>query len=391
MKIYPTWLLILLAFAPDQVLFCQTQTLSSSDFSFTIQSSVLEEPRTFDVSLPSSYEGDSYYKDKHYPVVVLLDGPRLAPMFEQVLTNLSHPSVEKIPEMILVSVHNTNRTQDLLPFYDAWVEREGTLNFRTFLSEELLPEIDRRFRTLPSRLLVGHSHAGLFTLNAFLQEAPFQAFIAIDPNFLHQEKGLNKFLEHSLESSKALRGRVYIAKADNPFQPGFKETPIGLATQEFANLLARLPQQNVTSHLQWFEEEDHFSVPMIASYHGLRHVYRDYIYPLDKMVELKRATLKDYYAEISQGLGKGILPPAKVMHQIAEFLLHNQEREDLALLVLQFLHESYPTAHPVMIGLGEILSTQGKHKEAKQLFSKALELDPGNQYALTGLEMLPQE
>jgi predicted alpha/beta superfamily hydrolase len=53
-----------------------------------------------------------------------------------------------------------------------------------FLEKELIPEIDREFRTNSFSMLFGHSLGGLLVSHAYLQaESAFNAFIAIDPSF----------------------------------------------------------------------------------------------------------------------------------------------------------------------------------------------------------------
>lgn len=358
---------------------------------FTIQSTTLQEERTYTVQLPLSYPGDAYYHEKHYPVMVLLDGPRLLPLAGQVVHSLSQPSVEKIPEMIIVSVHNTDRNRDMIPIHTQLEEGNGTRNFRDFLVQELLAEIDQRYRTLNSRLLVGHSHAGLFVLNAFLHQAPFQAYLAIDPNFLNDDQGLNRLIKALAEDDDLLKGQVYIAKADNPFQPGFKETPIGLATQQFEKVLQSQSHQEMRSKTAWFEEEDHFSVPLIALYQGLRFLYQDYQYPLDQILDMTPESLREHYAKLSRDLGQGILPPAKVLHQISEFLDRSQGKPELAKTILDYLVDAYPNAHPLIIGLGELYAQAGQTQKARQHFTRALQLDPENEYALDGIQALKNE
>jgi predicted alpha/beta superfamily hydrolase len=86
---------------------------------------------------------------------------------------------EQLPEMIIVAVANTDRTRDLTP--DKGNEKGGSAAFLHFLEQELLPHVDKHYRTLPYRILAGHSLAGLFAIESFLKQSAFNSYLAIDP------------------------------------------------------------------------------------------------------------------------------------------------------------------------------------------------------------------
>ena len=47
-------------------------------------------------------------------------------------------------------------------------ESGGAETFTKFIEEELIPYIDSKYPTMPYRTLIGHSYAGLFTINMLL-------------------------------------------------------------------------------------------------------------------------------------------------------------------------------------------------------------------------------
>ena len=60
---------------------------------------------------------------------------------------------------------------------------EGSGAFRAFLRDELIPEINRRYRTTRERSIIGESLAGLFIVETFLEEHTlFTHYIALDPS-----------------------------------------------------------------------------------------------------------------------------------------------------------------------------------------------------------------
>jgi predicted alpha/beta superfamily hydrolase len=156
------------------------ETISDSIFSKT-----LNEHRQFWVQLPENYNLDSKI---NYPVLYVLDGFSLKSTLETVYNNYwGH----YLPHMILVGISNReNRTRDLT-ISKIETRRGGAMddetggadNFTKFIEEELLPYIDIKYKTTPYRTLIGHSYAGLFTINTLLNHQHlFTNYIAIDPS-----------------------------------------------------------------------------------------------------------------------------------------------------------------------------------------------------------------
>lgn len=145
--------------------------------------------------------------DKKYPIAVLLDGdfyfPTLAPLVKQYeLTGL-------LPPIILVSIGygsimemDSLRTRDYL-YPKALAADEvnlsgGAENFLHFINTELLPLIDKRYRTKQiDRTILGHSFGGYFTLYALLQQVErkkpiFQHVVSASPTLWYHDYYLNR-------------------------------------------------------------------------------------------------------------------------------------------------------------------------------------------------------
>ena len=89
--------------------------------------------------------------------------------------------------------------------------------------------------------MVGHSFGGLFAVNALLQKAKFDAFLAIDPSLWWQEEGLSQRYRQ-LYPNKNLKGQLYISQSNNPFNPGIENNRLGRAVQHFK----RMMPENIT-------------------------------------------------------------------------------------------------------------------------------------------------
>lgn len=140
------------------------------------------------VAFPENYERNP---DARYPVVYLLDGDSLFPIHATHHRFLNYD--EAIPEAIVVGIAygsfdpsvNKRGYDFSAPAADASEEQGGAPAFQRFLKLELIPEIDRRYRSNPDRrVLFGQSRGGYMVLySAFTDPDLFWGRIASNPSF----------------------------------------------------------------------------------------------------------------------------------------------------------------------------------------------------------------
>ncbi|WP_237601610.1 alpha/beta hydrolase [Aequorivita vitellina] len=76
-----------------------------------------------------------------------------------------------MPETIIVTIENVDRRRD---FTVTKIKTKrpntggGGRKFLSFIEKELIPHIDKNYRTESHRTLIGHSLGGLLTLNAYM-------------------------------------------------------------------------------------------------------------------------------------------------------------------------------------------------------------------------------
>jgi uncharacterized protein len=78
----------------------------------------------------------------------------------------------EIPELIVVAITSTIRIRDFTQtdWSTHWIGGGGAVNFKSFLSDELLPTVEKNFRTNGFRILTGHSASGQFALYCLTSE-----------------------------------------------------------------------------------------------------------------------------------------------------------------------------------------------------------------------------
>lgn len=145
-----------------------------------IESRRLGENRRLKIQLPRNYEKN---KDKHYPIILVLDGDYL---FEPVAGNVDYMSYwEDIPEAIVVGVLQGRKRYDdtLFDELDYMPDKTGA-DFFEFLGMELIPHIDKEYRTAKFIIAVGHDLTANF-INYYLFKDPvlFNGFINLSPDF----------------------------------------------------------------------------------------------------------------------------------------------------------------------------------------------------------------
>lgn len=157
--------------------------------SFTIQSRALNEARLVNVYTPPQYRSSPPRSAGPLPVLYMPDGgldedfPHVVHAVDSLIARGA------IRPVIVVGVPNTQRRRDLtgptrVATDSAIAPRVGgSAAFRKFLREELVPEIERRYRTTQERAIIGESLAGLFVVETFLEKATlFTHYIALDPS-----------------------------------------------------------------------------------------------------------------------------------------------------------------------------------------------------------------
>jgi predicted alpha/beta superfamily hydrolase len=177
----------------------------------TITSKHVGEDRIINVWTPADYASQT----DSLPVMYMADGgitedfPHIANTLEKLVGE------GKIKPLILVGIENTQRRRDLTGPTEVASDKEiapvvgGSAKFRAFIKEELIPEINHRYRTTSEKSLIGESASGLFVMETLLLEPElFDNYIAFDPSLWWNNHYLvrtsTEHLSHLPDSPKRL-------------------------------------------------------------------------------------------------------------------------------------------------------------------------------------------
>lgn len=351
-----------------------------------IQSDILNEEREYWISLPNSYNQEqlSY---KKYPILILLDGNVHFHSISGMVNYRSSGNTDKreIPEMIVVGVLNVNRERDFTP--DKIItKRENKTGggdiFLAFLEKELIPKIEKEYRTIPYRILVGHSLGGLITIYAYMQErTPFNSFISIDPSFGTWD---NNVMDEKIAgiSQNALGRPIYIATA-NWDKRNLRNRDRHVRFYEALN--AKSDKVLNAKHF-YFKDKNHSTVPLPAIYDGLSFIFEGYNQSYRNVIEID--DLVNTFKRLSNKNAFEFHPPEELVNRIGyRFLRRENTYEKQKALDFFILNsQNYPNSFNVFDSLGEAQYQLGLNEDAINSYKKSLELNPANSNAKNMIE-----
>ncbi|MBT8244807.1 MAG: esterase [Winogradskyella sp.] len=227
------------------LLFLFTCLLSFSQAKYeSISSQILGEDRELKILLPRGYSQDD---DKAYPVIYVFDGDYL---FETIAGNVDYYAYwEDIPESIVVGINQVeSRSEDLMYSEQNSLPIETGADFFEFVGKELIPFIEKNYKTEQFRVVVGHGETANFINYYLVRNNPvFNAYVAISPNLSMDMKG---YLEERLNTVEK-KIFYYLAVSDNDIKHIMEDAKAldnTLKTIENKNLLYTFSEYNGPSH-----------------------------------------------------------------------------------------------------------------------------------------------
>ena len=219
------------------------------------------------VSLPAGYAKSR----EAYPVLYVLDGWHFPLMAFMQNNNLYS---ERMRPVIIVTVSHGEtdymklRARDFTPTKTPReVGSGGAAAFLDFLEHELIPFVDRTWRTLPAdRGLLGHSYGGLFAIYALEQRpALFQRIVAASPS-LDWDNGLLLRVARDRLRNLPASVRLDLSSGDDGDN--------NESTTAFGKVLDELKPAGLDYRVTIYHGENHNSVRLVSFPAGLYWIYR---------------------------------------------------------------------------------------------------------------------
>lgn len=354
----------------------------------SIQSAHLKEQRPYLVYTPPSYR-DTTTAPQRYPVLYLLDGDAhfhsVTGLIQILGTGVNGTYV--VPEMIVVAIPNTkDRMRDMTPTQTKvgfegkpmpGLETSGGMPaFLSFIRDELIPQVERTYRTLPYRVFVGHSLGGITAIQAlYTMPELFQAYVAIDPSLWWDNSLLLRQAKAKMATANWNGRALYVAQA-NTLSPDDSVTNphFGAITQFDAQLKTYKPA-GLRYGFKYYEQDDHGSVPLLAEYDALRFIFAGYQVNLQRLLAAPRSVVT-HYQEVSARLGAPFAPSEGALRLLGTVAMGQDPSK--AAEFHRIATELYPASWRAWDNLGGAALAAKDTVTARRAWEESLRRNPNN-------------
>jgi predicted alpha/beta superfamily hydrolase len=230
-----------------------------------IESITLREKRFLEIHLPAQYESSAGV----HPVLILLDANQGSYFTDTVKKIETLTEQGKLPQLIIVGIYDTNRLRDMnaLPFTFRGENIEGGADkFLTFIEKDVVPFINKRYRTSDFNILSGRSASATFAIFAMLTKPDvFNAIIASSPSFFVNEELIFVKTQELLENRESFNRILFM-------NLGTKDSVERVRnTRKYAALLREIAPVNFKWEMREMKGEGH--VPASSVEDGLLMIF----------------------------------------------------------------------------------------------------------------------
>jgi hypothetical protein len=281
-----------------------------------------------------------------------------------------------IPNMIVVGVPGIQGGYVPTLFEERGEEPAGADLSVKFLREELIPFVEKSYRTNNFRILHGHSVGGLFTMYILFNYPDlFTAYVAGSPWFQRNDQYWLKNIEKMAK----------VRKVDDKFlfmTVGKEEAELTLDTfKELEKWMNDNPITGLTWKSAWVEG-DHGSMVGRNIYDGLQFIFSGWRLPREALRNADVDEIKKYIKSsltkwAKYGFDESAILPERTINSWGYFLLGRTEYEK-AVEIFSYNIKRFPKSFNTHDSLGEVYMVMGDKENAVKYYKLAVELNPGD-------------
>ncbi|HEX6226818.1 MAG TPA: alpha/beta hydrolase-fold protein [Chryseolinea sp.] len=242
---------------------------------FTHFSEIVRDTFVINVQVPHAYFENP---DAHYRTAYVLDGNFYFPMMASILRQYEIAGL--LEPTILVAIGyrsfkemDSLRTRDYL--YPAALKSDemetvgGGERFYEFLTEELLPVIDGKYRTKQSeRALLGHSFGGYFVLYSLMNQlkkktSTFNKFVSASPTLWYNDFFIKDLPQHLKDNSHPLQIFISAGQREDSI---WSVQPV----KDLAGVVQKINPKHVELKSRIYSHLDHMDVALLSFTKGLQ-------------------------------------------------------------------------------------------------------------------------
>ncbi len=344
-----------------------------------IHSKLLNQDRKIFIYKPKT----DIYPETPLPVLYMMDGESIAMVAGIVDFSINNGD---FPPMIIVGIANyeDERINDLSPVhlttnqYFTTSKSGGGELFLKFVKDEVIPFVNKEYKTSKEKILFGHSLGGLMSAYSLLMYPElFNSYVSVSPSIWWE----NNFLLQKADSLFKIKSY----KNKNIFICDGTEDPNHIVVRKFDSLLQKNKQSGLEHKYLTYDNETHNSQLVKATQDGIRFI-------VDKWKPAKTDTTVEmvikFYENRSIQSGLKELPPEQLINTIGYICLSIPDKIDEAVKFFQLNVKNYPNSFNVFDSLGDAFVAKKDKVKAITAYKKAILLNPKSVETINKLKAL---
>ncbi|MFH6994616.1 alpha/beta hydrolase [Flavobacterium sp. FlaQc-48] len=244
-----------------------------------IQSKELGEKRILNIYLPEGYKPEDATR---YPVIYVLDGSADEDFIHiaGLVQFNSFEWINQIPKSIVVGIATVDRRRDFT--FPTSIEKDQKRfatsghsdKFIAFIEKELQPFIDKKYKTTPSKTIMGQSLGGLLETEILLKKpALFNKYVIVSPSIWWNNGSILNLDSPIFQENFSPQTEIYIAVG----KEGLTPTEIPRVMEVDANLLAEkikaTKSKNIKVYFDYLPQENHATILHPAASNSFKFFY----------------------------------------------------------------------------------------------------------------------
>jgi predicted alpha/beta superfamily hydrolase len=332
-----------------------------------LPSKVFNAEMALSVYLPANYESSNV----KYPVLYDLNGFAYFTYAAGTVELLSR-NIE-MPDMIVVGLPNLQNGYVPTPYEKRGPEPTAADLSLKFFSDELMPYVDKTYRTSGFNLLCGHSVAGLFTMYAmFTRPELFSAGIASSPWFQAEDQYWLKQIDKMFRAQSLADKYLFMTV-------GKKEQDLTISTYtELEKWMKTKDLKGLTWKSEWLDNVDHSSMLGKSLYNGLLFIFDGWKIPFEVIVSGDISAIEEHSNKMKVKFGGRLVYdiPENLLNQVG-YQLMSRKTYDKAMDIFKLNIKLHPDSANTYDSLAEAYLTTGDKVNAKKYYELAIQKNPG--------------
>ncbi len=141
------------------------------------------------------------------------------------------------------------------------------------METELIPQIEKNYKTGPYKIFAGHSFGGLSTINCMLIHPDmFDAYIAVSPSLWWDKEYLLKMTDKKLKNGSVLNKMFFYSDGNE----GGSNSSFHKSLLKLDSTIAKKKLKKLVYIYKHYPTETHMTEPVVAYFDALRFIFKEW-------------------------------------------------------------------------------------------------------------------